>query len=197
MAARASKKNADVDAWLRAPRRWPKECARLRSILLDCGLDETFKWGKPCYAHDGHNVAIVQEMKSFVALMFFKGALLRDAFGLLESQGENTRSALRVCFTDVDQVARSERALRDYVRQAIEVEKAGLSVPERSELVLVAELQHRLSRDPALQAAFAALTPGRQRAYNIYVSGAKRSETRAARVESAVPRIMAGEGFRD
>lgn len=165
--------------------------------MLDCGLGEALKWGKPYYTYEGKNIAIIQEFKAFVALMFFKGALLQDAHGVLEEQGENTRSALRACFTSVEQIAQREAVLKDYVRRAIEVEKAGLAVPERAELVLVDELQARLDAEPALRAAFAALTPGRQRAYNLYFAGAKRSETRAARVEKCVPQILAGKGLRD
>lgn len=165
--------------------------------MLACGLSEALKWGKPCYAHDGNNIAIIQEFKAFAALMFFKGALLKDTHGLLEEQGENTRSALRICFTSVQQVVEREAMLKSYVRQAIEVEKAGLSVPKKSELVLVDELQARLDADAKLAAAFRALTPGRQRAYNLYFSGAKKSDTRAARIDKCVPQILAGQGLRE
>lgn len=194
---RVATRSPAVDAYLAKARRWPEECARLRAIMLDCGLSETLKWGKPCYTYESKNIAIIQEFKAFVALMFFKGALLQDAHGVLERQGENTRSAFRACFTTVKQVVEREAVLKDYVRQAIEVEKAGLVVPKAPEPVLVAELRARLRDDPALEAAFAALTPGRQRAYNLYFSGAKKPETRAARVDKCVPRILAGKGFRD
>lgn len=197
----ASKRRAttspEVDAYLARAKRWPKECARLRAILLDCGLSEALKWGKPCYAHEGNNIAIIQEFKAFVALLFFKGVLLHDAAGVLEQQGENTRSARRVCFTSVGQVAKREAVLRDLVRQAIDVERAGRTIPKPSKLVLVEELLGRLKSDPALGAAFYALTPGRQREYNLFFSGAKKSETRAARVEKCAPRILAGKGLRD
>jgi uncharacterized protein YdeI (YjbR/CyaY-like superfamily) len=197
----ASKRRAttspEVDAYLARSEKWPKECARLRAILLDCGLREALKWGKPCYAHQGKNIAIIQEFKAFAAVMFFKGALLKDAHGLLEEQGENTRAALRVCFSSVKQVAERETALRDFVRQAVDVEAAGLSVPKAAELVLVDELQVRLKRDPALKRALGALTPGRQREYNLHFSGAKKSETRVSRIEKCVPQILAGKGFRD
>ena len=177
--------------------RWGAEAKALRAILLDAGLDEAFKWGKPCYGHDGNNVAILQKMKAFLALMFFKGALLDDPEGLLQEQGENTRSARRLCFTSVEDVAEMADAVRDFVQKAIAVEEAGLKLPERPALVLIEELQARLDADPALKAAFEALTPGRQREYNLHVSGAKRSETRVRRVEKHVPRIMAGKGLRD
>lgn len=186
-----------MDAYLARSTKWPKECAHLRAILLDCGLGEALKWGKPCYTHQGKNIAIIQEMKGFVSLMFFKGALLQNDHGVLEEQGDNSRSALRVCFTSVEQVEDRAAALRDLVGQAVAVETAGLVVPKISEWVLVEELRARLDSDPALAAAFAALTPGRQRGYNLHFSGAKRSETRTSRVEKCVAKILAGKGLQD
>lgn len=187
---------ADVDEFLACATSWHDECAALRAILLDCGLGEAIKWGKPCYTHDGSNIAIVQPFKDFLALMYFKGALLDAPDGVLQEQGENTRSARRLCFTSVAQVAEMEATVRDLVRQAIEVDQAGLTV-DPPELELVDELQARLDDDPALKAAFEALTPGRQREYNLYVSGAKQSQTRARRVDKHAPRILAGKGLRD
>lgn len=190
-------KYADVDEFLAKAKRWRDETAALRDILLDCELEESIKWGKPCYAHGDANIAVIQPMKGFLALMFFKGALIEDPRGLLEEQGENTRSARRLCFTSVEQVAKRERAVRGFVKKAIAVEKKGLTLPKRSKLVLAQELQARLDGDRKLKAAFAALTPGRQREYNLFVSGAKQSKTRAARVEKHVRRILAGKGLRD
>lgn len=188
----------EVDAWLAGAKRWREESARLRSILLDCGLTEALKWGKPCYASDGKNVAILQPMKRFLALMFFEGALLEDTEGWLERQGEASRSARRVCFTSVEQVVAREGAVRDYVRQAVEAARGGREVPKQTAaLVLAPELQSRLDGDPALAAAFGALTRGRQREYNLFVSGAKQEKTRASRVEKHVARILAGKGMRD
>jgi uncharacterized protein YdeI (YjbR/CyaY-like superfamily) len=189
--------NPEVDAYLANSEKWPAVCARLRSVMLECGLSEALKWQKPCYAHAGNNIAIIQEFKEFAALMFFKGALLNDTHGLLESQGENSRSAMRVCFTRAAQVHEHRAALRDYVQQAIRVEQLGLSVPKSDKLELAQELAARLRTDSELRHAFEALTPGRQRAYNLYVSGAKQSSTRASRVEACVPRILALKGLRD
>jgi uncharacterized protein YdeI (YjbR/CyaY-like superfamily) len=177
--------------------RWGAESSRLRAILLDCDLVETLKWGKPCYAHSDRNIAILQKLNSFLVLMFFKGALLDDPKALLVEQGKNSRSARRLCFTSVGQVTRLKGPVRDFVRKAVAVEEAGIQMPERPALVLVQELQQRLDDDPALKAAFEALTPGRQRAYNFHVSGAKQSKTRARRVEQHVARILAGKGLRD
>lgn len=189
--------NPEIDAYIAASEMWPAEIEALREILLDAGLAEEFKWRKPCYSHDGHNIVIVQEMKDVVALMFFKGALLPDPHGMLVDQGPNSRSAKRMEFTSVDQVRRHADTIAAYVREAIEVEASGLEVGPAPELVLVDELQDRLDRDPELAAAFAALTPGRQREYHLQISSAKQSSTRAARVEKCAPRILAGKGLRD
>lgn len=189
--------NPKVDAYIARSATWPAEMTELRSVLLGCGLDEELKWGKPCYVHEGSNIAIVQEMKGFLALMFFKGALLPDAAGVLEDQGPNSRSARRMRFTSVDDVGRLAGAVTECVQEAIAAEEAGLDVGPPPELVLAEELQQRLDGDPALKAAFEALTPGRRREYNLHVSDAKQASTRAARVEKHVPKILAGKGLRD
>ena len=189
--------NLDVDRYVEHSEHWPDEIAALRPILRDCGLDEDLKWRKPCYSHGGNNIVILQEMKGFLALMFFKGALLSDPDGVLESQGQNSRSARRMCFRSVDDVARLADTVAAYVSEAIAVENAGLHVGPAPDLVLVDELEVRLSGDHALRAAFDALTPGRQREYNLYFSGAKQSATRSSRVEKYAPKILAGKGFRD
>lgn len=187
----------ELDARFADADRWRDEALRLRAILRSEGLEEALKWRKPCYTHDGQNIAILQRMKRFLALMFFKGALLDDPEGALESQGENSRSARRLCFTSVAQVEEREAVVRALVRSAIQVEAEGLELPERPAAVLAPELQERLDADPALKAAFEALTPGRQRAYNLHVAGAKQSSTRARRVAQHVPKILAGKGLRD
>lgn len=177
--------------------RWQDESEHLRALLLGCGLNEALKWGKPCYSHQGSNVAILQNMKPFLALMFFKGALLDDPQGVLQEQGENTRSARRLCFTSVEQVTGMDATVRALVSEALRVEAEGLTLPARPPLVLVEELAAGLDADPTLKAAFEALTPGRQREYNLHISGAKQSVTRARRVEQQVERILAGKGLRD
>ena len=186
-----------VDAYIERSDQWPDEMRALRSILLDGGLTEEIKWGKPCYTHGGRNIVIVQEMNDFLALMFFKGALLEDPEGVLEDQGPNSRSARRICFTSVDEVTRLADTVRTYLEEAIDVEESGLQVAEVPELVLVEELQSRLSRDVAFRAAFESLTPGRQREYNLYFSDAKQAATREARVEKYGEKILKGKGLRD
>ena len=189
--------NPDVDEYIARSERWPDEMTGLRPILLSRGLTEAIKWGKPCYSHEGANVVILQEMKDVHAQKFFKGSLLDDSEGVLEEQGPNSRSARRMCFRSVDDVSRLADAVRSYVDQAIGVEEAGLEVGPAPELQLVGELQERLDRDPALGAAFAGLTPGRQREYNLHFSSAKQAKTRRARVEKLAPKILEGKGFRD
>ena len=189
--------NPEVDAYIRRSEKWPEEMTDLRPILLSCGLTEEIKWGKPCYSHEGRNIVILQEMKEFLALMFFKGALLSDPDGVLEEQGPNSRSARRIQFTSVDDVARLTDTVEAYIDEAIDVEEAGLEVGPAPQLVLVEELQDRLDQDPPLKAAFEALTPGRQREYNLHFSDAKQATTRQARVEKYAEKILDGKGFRD
>src|SRR5690606_15380415 len=189
--------NSKVDAFVSRAGQWQGEINKLRSILLDCGLDEELKWGKPCYMHDGKNVAIIQPFKAHCALMFFKGALLEDTHGLLCSQGENTQSAMRLEFTSEAQIKKS--VVKSYVKQAIAVEQAELTVdsqPKR-ELELPEELTRILKQDRKFARAFDALTPGRQRGYLLHFAGAKQSKTRTARIEKAIPKILLGKGMND
>lgn len=189
--------NPKVDAYVSRSTLWPAEVAALRDVLLGCGLDEELKWGKPCYAHEGANIAIIQEMKGFLALMFFKGALLRDPDGVLEEQGENTHSAKRITFRSVADVTALAGTVAAYIAEAIAVEQSGATVAPRPALVLVDAIQERIDSDPAFRAAFESLTPGRQREYHLHVSDAKQLATRQARVEKHAERILAGKGLRD
>lgn len=186
-----------VDAYIGRSRQWPDEMRALQPILLAAGLEESIKWGKPCYSRDGANIAIMQEMKNFLALMFFKGALLDDPAGVLESQGPNSRSALRLCFTTVAEVESLADTITDFVAQAVAAEEAGLEVAPEPDRDLAAELQARIDRDPKFKAAFEALTPGRQREYSMHIADAKQAKTREARVEKCAPQILAGKGLRD
>lgn len=192
-----SKHDGKVDAFVGRATVWRGEIQKLREILLDCGLDEALKWGKPCFMHGGKNIAIIQPFNEHCALMFFKGALLEDTHGLLRSQGPNTRSAMRLEFTRQSEIRKT--AVRSYVKQAIEVERSGrtASSPSKGELELPDELTAILKRDRKLARAFDALTPGRKRGYVLHINGAKQSKTRTARVEKCIPRILAGKGFNE
>ena len=189
--------NPKIDAFVARAKAWRGEMEKLRSILLESGLDEDIKWGKPCFSFEGKNVAIIQPFKEMCSLMFFKGALLEDTHGLLRSQGENTQSALRMEFTSEAQIKKA--VLKAYVKQAIAVEKAGLTVDFKAkrELELPEELTQILEKDKKLAKAFHALTPGRQRGYVMHFTSAKKSETRTARIEKCKPKILAGLGFND
>lgn len=176
---------------------WRDEAIKLREILLGCGLTEERKWGKPCYSYDGGNIAIIQRMKTSLALLFFKGALLKDPDGILEFPGPNSRVGRRALFTGLDDVRRLENSIRAYVREAIELEKAGLSVPKEKDDSLPEELTNKLADDPEMKAAFEALTPGRQRGYSLYFAAPKQSKTRVARIEKYRSKILAGKGFHD
>lgn len=194
---RAARGSDEVDAFVEQATAWSDEIRKLRSILLGCGLQEALKWGKPCYLSEGRNIAIIQPFKAHCALMFFKGALLKDTHGLLRSQGKATQSAMRLEFTGTRQIDR--RVVQDYVEQAIAVEQAGLKVEFAAsrELELPEELARALQQDRALAKAFRALTPGRRRGFALHIAGAKQSSTRAARVQKAAPRILAGKGMHD
>ena len=189
--------NAKVDAYLQRSTAWPAELAALRDVLLGRGLTEELKWGKPCYSADGANIAIMQEMKSFLALMFFKGALIPDPDGVLEEQGPNSRSAKRITFTSVDDVARLTSTVERCVAAAIEVERSGATVAPAAAWTPVDALQERLDTDAAFRAAFTSLTPGRQREYHLHISSAKQIDTRRSRVEKLAPQILDGKGLRD
>ena len=186
-----------VELFIKKSATWSDEMTALRTVLLKAGLTEEIKWAKPCYSAEGNNIAIMQPMKNFLALMFFKGALLSDPKGLLESQGPNSRSAKRVCLRSVADVTKNAPAIAKLIAAAIAVEEEGLEVAPAPKMELVAELQARLKRDKALKKAFEALTPGRQREYNLHFSSAKQSATREARIDKASPQILAGKGLRD
>jgi uncharacterized protein YdeI (YjbR/CyaY-like superfamily) len=186
-----------VDAFVSRAKAWRGEMQKLRTILLDSGLEEDLKWGKPCFTFEDSNIAIIQPFKEHCSLMFFKGALLQDTHGLLRSQGENTQSALRLEFTSEAQITKT--VLKSYVKQAIAVEKAGLKVDFKAkrELELPEELTRVLKKDRKLAKAFSALTPGRQRGYVMHFAAAKQSQTRTARIEKCAPKILAGKGMQD
>ena len=187
-----------IEAFYARPRKWRDELLALRKLLLDCGLAEEFKWRSPVYTADGGNVAIVWGFKDYCGLGFFKGVLLKDPEGILVAQGENSRTARIVKFTSVAEIAARQAALKDYIREAVQIEKAGLRVDlPKDDLDYPAELIDRLNGDPDFRAAFEALTPGRQRGYVLHFSQPKQSATRASRIDKAAPRILAGKGMHD
>jgi uncharacterized protein YdeI (YjbR/CyaY-like superfamily) len=189
--------NARIDAYIDRSTAWPAEMRRLREVLLATGLSEDMKWGKPCYLDGDRNIAIMQEMKAFLALMFFKGALMPDPAGVLHEQGPNSRSAKRMTFTSVADVDAMVDVIADYVRAAIATEDAGVTAPPAPALELADVLQARLDTDPAFAAAFNALTPSCRREYNMHFTEAKQLATREARLAKYADRILAGKRMRD
>src|SRR5271155_1702449 len=191
-----SNMNPEVDRYLREAGKWREEKGKLRKIALGCRLIEELKWGKPCYTFRESNVVIIQGFKEYCALMFCKGALLKDAKGVLVKPGESTQAARQIRFANVREIVGMERLVKAYIQEAVEAEKAGLEVHfKKNPEPIPAELQSKLDENPALKAAFDALTPGRQRGYILYFSAAKQSKTRESRVEKCMPQILDGKGL--
>ena len=190
-----SNMNPKVDAFFREATQWRDVMTKLRSIILDCGLTEELKWSKPCYAFEGGNVVVIQPFKAYCALLFFKGVLLKDPDKILIKTGENTLVGRQIRFADVREV--NEAILKKYIHQAVDIERAGLKVDVKKDtaLKMPEEFQKRLAKDAALKKAFSALTPGRQRAYCFYFSGAKQSATRESRIKKYIKPILQGKGL--
>jgi uncharacterized protein YdeI (YjbR/CyaY-like superfamily) len=193
-----SRPNPKVDFFFRA-KKWQAEFKKLRTIILDCGLTEELKWGVPCYTFQSSNVVLIHGFKEYCAILFIKGVLLKDARGILIQQTKNVQAGRQIRFTNVRQVVELETVLKAYIKQAIQVEKAGLKVIHKktAEFTIPAEFQRRLDASPALRTAFEALTPGRQRAYLFYFSQPKLSKTRESRVEKCIEQILDGMGLND
>jgi len=191
--------NPKVEFFFTKESKWQAEYGQLRNIILDTMLTEELKWGCPCYTYQKNNVVLIHGFKEYCALLFFKGALLKDEEGILIRQTENVQSSRQVRFTNVQEIVKLKAVLKAYVHEAIAVEKAGLKVELKTvkDLIFPEEFKKKLDKNKALKTAFEALTPGRQRAYNLYFSSAKQSKTRAERVEKCVPMIMMGKGLND
>ena len=191
--------NSKVDAYISRTKDWQKELEELRNITLDCGLTEELKWGCPCYTFQKKNIVLIHVFKEYCAFLFFKGALLKDPKGILIQQTENVQVARQIRFTNVREIVKLKPALKAYIFEAIEVEKAGLKAPlkKTAEFNMPEEFQNKLDKKSALKKAFEALTPGRQRAYLLYFSAPKQSKTRESRIEKYTPEILKGKGLND
>ncbi len=187
-------RNPELDSEFVNADRWTHEANLLREILLECELTEELKWRQPCYVHAGKNICIIQRMTGFLALMFFKGALLKDPDGVLEAQGPNSRSGYRICFASTADVDRKAKSIRACVRDAIAVEKSGRKVKASTQVEYPEELLVRFRDDPDFKVAFEQLTPGRKRGYVFHFASAKQPATRFARIERCRPKILAGKG---
>ena len=190
--------NPKIDVFLSGAQQWREETEKLRMIILGFGLTEELKWGKPCYTLQKSNLLIIQGFKEYCALMFCKGALLKDPQGILKKPGENTQAARQIRFTHAREIVEMKPTLKAYIYEAIEAEKAGLKVEfKKNPEPIPEELQNRLDEIPALKTAFGALTPGRQRAYILYFSAPKQSKTRESRIGKCMRQILNGKGLND
>ncbi|MGY2643539.1 YdeI/OmpD-associated family protein [Bacillus inaquosorum] len=194
-----SRTNPKVDEFLNKATKWKEEYEKLRNICLDFELTEEFKWKHPCYTFNSKNIVLIHGFKEYCALLFHKGALIKDDHGILIQQTENVQAARQIRFTNVQEIVEMETILKAYIHEAIEVEKAGLEVDFKkdTEYKIPEELQSKFDEIPALKAAFEALTPGRQRAYILYFSQAKQSKTRKSRIEKYMEKILNGQGLKD
>ena len=191
--------NPKVDFYFNKAKKWGEEFELLRMTILDTGLTETLKWGVPCYMYEKSNIVLIHGFKEYCAVLFFKGALLKDPKGVLIQQTKNVQAARQIRFTGVKEIVKQERTLKSYIKEAIELEKSGAKVEYKkpTEFKVAAEFQKQLDKKPALKKAFHALTPGRQRAYLLHFSSPKLASTRAARVEKSIPQILIGKGLND
>lgn len=199
MSAKRDSKNPRVDVFLSKTDKWQKELVKLRNIVLECDLTEELKWGQPCYTYEGGNVVLIHGFKEYCALLFMKGALLKDSKGILIQQTKNVQSGRQIRFTTMGEITKMEPTLKAYIREAIKIEKAGLKVThkETADFEVAEEFQSRLDTSAALRKAFSSLTPGRQRAYLLHFSAPKQAKTRESRIEKCIPQILEGKGLND
>jgi len=191
--------NPKADAYVANAKTWKAEFEKLRELALGCPLTEEFKWGHPCYALNGQNVFLIHGFKDYCALLFMKGALMKDPAGILVQQTDNVQSARQIRFINAEQIAGMENVLKAYMHDAIEVEKSGVRVDfkKTEDFEVPEEFTAKLAEMPDLKAAFEALTPGRQKGYLLHFAGAKQAKTREARIEKYVPKILEGKGLDD
>jgi uncharacterized protein YdeI (YjbR/CyaY-like superfamily) len=191
--------NTSVDFYFQDTNKWHKELEQLRTIVLGCGLTEELKWGVPCYLYNKGNLVLIHRFKEYCALLFFKGALLSDANGILVQQTKNVQAARQMRFSDVKDIIKIKKIIQAYIYEAIEVEKAGLKVELKptAAFTMPEEFKNTLAQMPALKQAFDALTPGRQRGYLLHFAAPKQSKTRESRIEKAIPQILKGKGLSD
>lgn len=191
--------NPKADFFFDQAGKWEAETRRLRTLVLSCGLEEEVKWGCPCYTEAGANIVLIHHFKDYCALLLFKGALLQDPDSMLVQQTKNVQAARQIRFTTLDQIVKQEKAVKSYIYQAIEVEKAGLKVAFKNsdEFEFPEEFNQIIKKNKALKKAFDALTPGRQRAYALFFSQPKQSQTRTSRVEKSISKILEGKGPND
>jgi uncharacterized protein YdeI (YjbR/CyaY-like superfamily) len=188
-----------VDTFLSKAKKWQEEMTLLREIILDCNLDEDYKWMHPCYTYENSNIVLIHQFKEYCALLFFKGVLMKDKKGLLIQQTENVQDRRQMRFTSLEEIEALRPVIKEYIKEAIKIEQSGLKVEfkQTADFNMPEEFKMRLDKDKKLKSAFEGLTPGRQRGYLLYFSSAKRSETRESRIEKYIPQILSGKGLED
>lgn len=191
--------NSEVDWYFEKETKWQKEFKLLRTIITGCGLNEELKWGNPCYTFEGNNIVLIHGFKEYCALLFFKGSLLKDEHSILIQQTANVQAARQARFTNIKEITKVKPLLKEYIYEAIDVEKEGLKVPMKKtkEFNMPGEFEKKLREDSELKKAFKALTPGRQRGYLLYFSQPKQAKTRESRIEKYRPQILDGKGLND
>ena len=191
--------NPKVDFYFNKVKKWQEEIQKLRIIILDCQLTEELKWGVPCYMFQKSNIVLIHTFKEYCAVLFFKGALLKDTKDILIQQTANTQSTRQIRFTNTLEVVKLEPIIKAYIFEAIEVDKAGLKIDfkKNTELKITEELKNKFAENPQLKTAFDELTPGRQRGYNLYFSAPKQPKTRESRIEKYTQQILNGKGLND
>lgn len=194
-----NKTNPKVDEFFAKAKKWQKEYEKLRKIILETGLTEEYKWMHPCYTLNDNNVVLIHGFKEYCAILFIKGVLLKDPKNILIQQTENVQAARQIRFTNISEINKLEPIIKAYIREAIEAEKAGIEVPHKKtrDFKMPVELKNKLDESPSLKAAFKKLTPGRQRAYILYISAPKQAKTRLTRVEKILSQILKGKGLND
>lgn len=191
--------NPNVNFYFAKAKKWQPELEQLRTILLNCNLTEELKWGKPCYTFQNANIVLIHDFKDYCALLFLKGALLKDEENILIQQTENVQSARQLRFTGINKIIELTSTIKAYVFEAVEIERAGLKVDlkKTTEFSIPEEFQLKLSENTLLKTAFESLTPGRQKAYYLYFAAPKQAKTREQRIEKYIPQILDGKGLND
>jgi uncharacterized protein YdeI (YjbR/CyaY-like superfamily) len=199
MKIKTSPPNPKVDFFFNKAKQWQEEYEKLRTIILECGLTEEPKWGVPCYTYEGKNVVLIHGFKEYCAILFHKGALMKDPDNILIQQTENVQAARQVRFTGLQEITRMKSIIKAYVQEAIEIEQSGqkMEFKKTSEFKMPEEFEVKLKENAKLKNAFSSLTPGRQRGYLLYFSSAKQAKTREARIEKYMKNILAGKGLDD
>lgn len=192
-------KHSKVEAFMEREKNWQDEFVLLREIIRECDLEEDYKWMHPCYTLNGKNVVLIHGFKEYCAILFHKGALLKDPENFLIQQTKNVQAARQLRFTNVEEIKAQRATIKSYIEEALELEKSGAKVTlkKTEEYEMPIELTEALDGNANLKEAFYNLTPGRQRQYIYHISQAKREATRRSRVEKYIDHILDGKGMND